>query len=385
MSPIKGLTDRHEALPQIGSISKGAPKSADGKMGREQPFFRVDFDERDTASRDAFDKIYGKQPTILHVVVAFNEKERFWDAWLEAYTASMLVARSDGEKFVYWMLDGSQAVSRDGFALRDIKKPVYVLQDKKPVQVGEIDVKTGEVVPYFDGMIVGKDKKGGYIFCKQVGRLQVVMPELGKFGYLMCKTGSKNDIANIDAQLDGIISFCKDVNGGRVAGVPLLLVRKPKKISVPDTSNPGERMKVTKHLIELQIDMEWIMRANAARRSLAMPGATPLLSAPPREIGPFPATNEEIIGYIEEDDEEEIDDIPETPEIAPDVEMEEPGKPAHIMSIDELKKRHNELWGIAGKSGKLGRDVVATCAIKANDSADVIAKKIEELEIVLAK
>ncbi len=104
--PIKHLTDRGLAFPQIGVIRKGSPKqkrqNPDGSeysiQGKDLKFFRVLFDEAETQAQKAFVEKYGNEPVFMNATFPFNEIDRVWSAWLEAYTSNRLIARSDGEE-----------------------------------------------------------------------------------------------------------------------------------------------------------------------------------------------------------------------------------------------------------------------------------------------
>ena len=128
--PIKGLTDRGLAFPQIGVIRKGAPKGQNAP-GRDLQFFRVEFDENEAAAAETFKQVYGDKPTQIKVVFPFNEVERVWDAWLEAYVASRLLARSDGERLIYWRKDGRVlAAAGRATVTEEIDIAICVAKDK---------------------------------------------------------------------------------------------------------------------------------------------------------------------------------------------------------------------------------------------------------------
>jgi hypothetical protein len=185
--PIIGLTDRGLALPEIGQIRKGEKKPENEKRpGKDLKYFRVEFDEQEVSARETFVQVYGEEPTDINIILPFNEIERCWDAWLEAYTAGRMVARSDGVKFTY-------------------------LVDTK---TGEIKVKGGEpYTPYTEGMIVGTDYKNQAIRCRPVGRLKVIIPELRRAAYMVVMTTSINDIAHLSEQLEAF----KTLNNGVIA------------------------------------------------------------------------------------------------------------------------------------------------------------------------
>src|SRR3989304_6226042 len=98
---IKGLTDRGMAFPEIGQIRKGSPKTDKGYVGKDLTYLRVEFDERETKAAETFKSFYGDEPHFIRIILPFNEIDRMWDAWLKAYTAGRMVARSDGERFIY--------------------------------------------------------------------------------------------------------------------------------------------------------------------------------------------------------------------------------------------------------------------------------------------
>jgi len=261
--PIKNLTNKNLAFPEIGQIRKGAPKQGN-KPGKDLPYFRVVFDEAETAAAATFRKVYGEKPVEINILLPFNELERVWEAWLEAYTAGRMVARADGEKFIYLLdTETGEVVVRNG-----------------------VDVNTGQPRPYVEGQPVGyyTDKRGQRqpIYCKPVGRLKVVIPELRRLAYLTVLTTSIHDIANLDAQLNAL----QRVNGGRIAGIPLVLRRRPKKVSVPKPN--GQRVRMTKYLLSIEADERWVRQAVAAMEAAARPA----LAVEDEAVGALPAGND---------------------------------------------------------------------------------------------
>ncbi len=267
---IKGLTDRGLSFPQIGNIRKGAKKTANAP-GADLKYFRVEFDEKEPLSSALFLDKYGSQPTEINFVFPFNEIERCWEAWLEAYTAGRMVARSDGEYFTYWLGD---------------KGETKVL--------GGVD-ENGAKVPHVD--IVGKDYKGTPVKLRPVGRLRIVIPELQRLAYLVVHTTSKHDIINISEQLEGI----KTINGGRLVGIPLVLRRRPRMISTPDPHDPAKRDRREKWLLSIEADPEWVKAKLLEVKRAALPGNG--LALLPGEAQPAPV---EDWG----DDDEDFDEYP---------------------------------------------------------------------------
>jgi hypothetical protein len=307
MCPIRGLTDRGLAFPEIGQIRKGAKKDPNvNKPGPDLSFFRVEFDEKEVEAKQTFYKYYGAQPDEIHIVLPFNDIERMWDAWLEAYAAGRMVARSDGERFIY-LVD---------------------------TQTGEMVIKNGmdkegKPRPYLEGQVVGYDYQNKPIKCKVVGRLKVIIPELQRAAYMLVMTTSVHDIANISAQLEAL----KQLNGGQIAGIPLILRRRPKKISRPDKD--GKRVRVEKYLISIEADPEWVRAKLNQVKYLALPGNGLDKGEPPIESEII-----EMPGFPIEDDEDA--DIPENAP-APDFGVEadhieeSPEERPHTMTLEEAK------------------------------------------------
>jgi len=249
---IKGLTDRGLSFPEIGQIRKGAKKDPNKNApGADLSYFRVEFDEREVKAAETFGEIYKEfegKPTAIRIILPFNEIEKMWDAWLEAYTAGRMVARADGEYYVYLIdTDTGELLVKNG-----------------------IDIKTHMPRPYSESQPVGYyvDGKGKKkpIFCKPSGRLKVILPELARAAYLTVMTTSVHDIANISDQLRAF----QALNNGRIAGIPLILRRRPKSISTPNAD--GTRARRVKWLISIEADPEWVKAALQETKRLALPG-----------------------------------------------------------------------------------------------------------------
>lgn len=246
---IKGLTDRGLSFPEIGQIRKGAKKDpTKNKPGADLTYFRVEFDEREQKAADDFRSIYGEHPQAIRIILPFDEIERMWDAWYEGYTAGRMVARSDGEVYTY---------------LLDTKT------NKLLVKNG-IDIASGHPRPFIEGQPVGyytdKNNKEQPIYCKPSGRLKVIIPELARAVYLTVLTTSIHDIVNISDQLRAF----QTINGGRLAGIPLVLRRRPKSISTPNAD--GTRARRVKWLLSIEADPEWVKARLTATKQAALPG-----------------------------------------------------------------------------------------------------------------
>jgi hypothetical protein len=244
---IKGLTDREMKFPQIGIIRKGSPKvektNAKGEkyesVGRDLTYFRVEFDEAEKDAAALFAKTYGLQPSEINILLPFDEVSRMWDPFMEAYNAGSMYAQSDGE----WMVFEANPATGE-----------IVIKNG-------VDVKTGLRVKHHDIL----NKKGDNTL-KPVGRLLVIVPELARLAYLVVKTTSILDVANISGQLEAL----KNINGGKLAGIPMKLRRRPKMVSAPMEN--GKRARVEKYLVSIEADPMWVKRQLVEMKRLALPG-----------------------------------------------------------------------------------------------------------------
>lgn len=300
---IKGLTNRGAAFAQIGNIRKGVKVIKDGvERPVDLKYFRVEFDEQEKERAEKFKKVYGEQPTEINILLPFDDIDRCWDAWCEAYTAGRMVARSDGEHFLY-LVD---------------------LETGEQVVVDGVD-KHGQRVPHRE--LIGKVGKSE-IRCKPVGRLKVIVPELQSVVYLVVHTTSWHDIKNISEQLEGI----RLLNGGHIAGIPLVLRRRPKKISVPKPD--GQRVRMEKWMLSIEADPRWVQAKMAQLQAAALP-ATLLPDHAPEEE----ASVEEVL-YDDAEWGVDIEDEPGEPDILPEAIQR---TPAIRYNPEELKRQIAEV------------------------------------------
>lgn len=342
--PIKGMTDRGLAFPEIGRIRKG---DTGGKNGapRDLSYFRVEFDEKEVEAAAMFAKKYGTEPQELNIILPFNEIERCWDAYLEAYTAGRMVARSDGEKYLY---------------LVDVK-------------TGTVLVKNGEPPrPYKEGEILGtwhnaKTSRDEPIKCKAAGRLKVIIPELGRAAFMTVLTGSIHDIINLSDQLRAFYA----VNSGRIAGIPFILRRRPRKISTPRPD--GTRARYSKWLLSIEADPEWVRRMLLETKRLALPGNGLKLLAEPGKLEDL----EPLEGTIEEDEQ----DIPASAQPFDESQSEaEEGKasepPADTVPTQAAAGTMEEFQILFAKAKELG---LKPASVSVGTKPDVLAKICADL------
>lgn len=333
--PIKGLTDRELAFPIIGTIRKGAPKEQ-GKRPQDLTYFRVEFDERESEAESLFRQLYGDKPTDIQVVLPFDDIDRCWDAHLEAYQAGRMVAKSDGEIMIKWDDPSTGTpIARNGEYLPESGK------------VG--------IARCPEDLCVGLDYKGGKVYMKPSGRLRVIVPKLMRGAYMEVKTHSYTDIGNLSSNALAI----RSINGGRLAGVPLILKRRPQDISVP--MGNGKRTYKKMWVLSLEADPDWVKSKLYELHTLALPAT----QAPALPMG-----QEDTEWYS--DDEEElaamVDDI-----VITDVEA-----PVEIQSFEQEQGRPPVAGEDYDPDGSFSEEDYAYLAGESTENIVVVPDPVEE-------
>ena len=214
--PIRGLTDRAAAFPQIGILRKGDKKPERGP-GRDLTYFRFTSEHRDVIV--AFYGTYGKTPKDVNVFLPYRSAGENWQAWREHWVAGGLIHRCDGETCAVWR-------KKDGSYSTD---PVPC-----PGQ------------------------------CKPVGRLSVVIPELKRLAFVTVLTTSLHDIMTLTENLAAL-----ELLRGDLRGIPLVLRRRPRKVSTPGDN--GKRLRREKWLLTLEAAPQWVSLQLAAQQAAAIP------------------------------------------------------------------------------------------------------------------
>lgn len=232
--PIKGLTNREAAFPQLGVLRKGGEKPGNG-IGKDLTYFR--FTSDDQAAVEAFAHFYGEQPDTINVILPYRTADENFSAWREDWVAGGLKHRCDGETMVLWL-------DKDG---------KYQTAPKKCT--------------------------GG---CKPVGRLSVIVPEFKRFAFVTVLTTSLHDIMTLSENLAAL-----EMIRGDLRGIPLVLRRRPRKVSTPGPQ--GKRVRREKWLLTLEAAPQWVRLELAAQEAAALPqlpaGPLPEMDAPDDDNG----------------------------------------------------------------------------------------------------
>lgn len=286
--PIRGLTDNViPRFPRLGKLRKGGEKPQTGnRPGAELEYFR--FTSENPAIVGAFHEAYGTQPAMLRVYLPYPSVEMNFSTWKEAWAAGGLVHRCDGETCQIWRTpDGKYS------------------QVPKPCPGG----------------------------CKEVGRLEVILPELitaGFVGYVTLETHSLHDLMNITATLEAVRQSVQDRPNG-LQGIEFVLRRKKERISTPD--GKGGRASREKWLVSIEPVPSW------AQTYLAMASSTLAIEAPRVDM----LTGEIIDG--DEDDNAVVEGtaiVVEQPKQPPQGNGAQQAAPAELPGW----KRNTRPWGV---------------------------------------
>lgn len=219
--PIIGLTDRTASFPRIGELRKGAEKPKTGnRPGADLKYFR--FTSKNDEALESFNRAYPSEPNAINVFLPFNTTDENFEAWQEEWGAGSLKHRCDGKTAVRWQ------TPQGTYSHDPIPCP------------------------------------GG---CKQVGRLKVIIPELGRLAYVVVLTTSIHDIMEIHANL----SAYEALRDG-LQGIPFILSRVPRMISTP-SGKDGKRARREKWLIHIEAAPAWVNAQLSVMQRKALPSA----------------------------------------------------------------------------------------------------------------
>lgn len=266
--PIVGLMPQNEnvfaGLPRIAKLRKGAPKEQrtrkDGStyevVGKDLDYLRPVFDPEYEHLKSKFTALYGKNPNNMTAFLNADSVVEAFDFWKEEWTATTMLTRCDG-----------------------MNKHVWFNQKNGRYQTSKVlcDVKCG---------------------CKAVGRLNLILPdftmETGVLGYFTIETHSEEDIRTLYARITSIWATF-----GKLRGVPLVMYRVPRKLSVPeigqDKERTGKRMNKTMHMLDIRVSPEYTKQHLLA----AITSERGQLPAPP--VSSLPVSTQRAITVLNPD------------------------------------------------------------------------------------
>lgn len=252
--PIAGLTDRAASFPRIGVLRKGAAKVSDRQPGKDLTHFRFDTDDDQAAAQ--FAEAYGAEPRAIRIYLPYDGVEENFVTWQEHWAAGGLMHRCDGVTCVM-----RRTANGSGY-------------DRSPAPCPHINLP--------------KDHRDR---CKPVGRLSVIIPELKRLAYVTVLTHSIHDIISLTEQLSALSGVA-----GRLRGIPMILRRTEREISMPD--GKGGRVRRAKWLLSIEAAPHWVgLQLEAQERAALPPAAAQPLALPAPQGATYDAG-----GWADEDE-----------------------------------------------------------------------------------
>jgi len=240
--PIKRFTEMKPlgaGLPRIAKLYKGDERPEEGnRPGKDLNYFRIEFEEPYAHLRPVWEMMYGKEPAVFeNVFFPAPTIDEAMESWMEEWVASKRLHQCDGDEQHTWYN-------------------------------AELGIQSTARIPCASPACK----------CKHTGRLKLWMPdfmqEAGVFGYLALNTHSQYDILTLVGYMHDILRL-----HGRLDGVPFILGRAPREVSVPKPNGkPGERIKVKKSLLYLRVTE--VFARHILIPAIAAGGAMPALPAP---------------------------------------------------------------------------------------------------------
>lgn len=293
---IKAHQDLGELrLPRIGVIRKGSEMTRgatpdQNRPGKDLEYFRLD--RAAPAVVSAWAEVMGREPKSISGILPYSDPAENLSIWDELWQGKKLLWRGDGER-LHVQLQGNSYVR-------------YA-----PGQ--------GPAQPAAAGDKVGKGK------VTRLSRLRLLLPQLRIAGIFEITSGSAIDADELWANLMWIRSTVATLQGA-----PVTVFRAPRQFNIPDNKKPGETMQVTKHMLHLMLD------GNYLDKLLPSPGAGLLPMQPPPALA--------LTAGHDEDD-----DAPE------DGEFEDADAPATVDPVAAFVKQAEKRQGVQAVAFVNGR------------------------------
>lgn len=251
--PIKGLTE-NPRIPRLGKIKTGIKDPNRNGAPAVTHYFVV---PPEVAA------VHGAQPTELPIVFLSDDTEVIASQYYRAYNQTNgLICKGDGEH-ASALLDVAALTRANGDLTPPLQRQMWASSQSQQVRLTDITCLGGG---YGDEppcpMFVHKA-------CRIRMFMQFAIAGVPGMGVYQLETGSLNSIRNIN----GTISLIKSLTGGRIAGLPLRLVRSSIRGTV---NNKAQDL----WILELRCD---VPIADVMER-LSGPVASALLLPPPDEI-----------------------------------------------------------------------------------------------------
>ena len=196
---------------------------------------------------------------------------------------------------------------------------------------------------------------------------KVIIPELARAAFLTVHTTSVHDIDNLSQQLAAF----KRLNNDVIKGIPLVLRRRPKKISIP--FEDGKRTRLTKWLLSIEADPNWVKAKIGEVTSLARPDV-PLIDLLP--------DGEEIEAEVLDDQEQNGNQVQE-PKMSWELASSVKAKDGRLY-VDIESSELGQMWGaVVGRINEIGQtnqgiEELDDLAIRRDAINVILAARVQE-------
>lgn len=220
--PILDL-QRKSALPEIGRIRKGAPKSEQGYVGQSLDYFRfTPQEDNDVELIQRFEEVFGTQPKSISGYLAYASVDNTFVAWNEIYTNGGLQRQCDTKSITLLRQpDGNLANYTE---LPTSQRPMCAQAQNMQCE------------------------------CRPSGRLFLTIPQLKRWGAVCLVTSSKNDIVHIYQVLHHLKETIQNLNV-ELNQIPVRISRFNKDVTV---NKGGQPQKYNVALIRVEPHPEWV-------------------------------------------------------------------------------------------------------------------------------
>lgn len=257
--PIIGLPTKAQK-PRIGQLRKGDKKPNASQPGKNLSYFRFVSDDPDIEA--AFLAAYGPEPRQINAILPYDTIAENFEAWKELHTAGALQHRCDGKFCVLWL---------------------------------KADKLTYEADP---DMSQQKPCPGG---CKYTGKVNLIIPELGRNGVVVAITGGFWDVWSLQGSF---LDLDESKFRATLKGLPVILRRVHREISKPIN---GKKSRVKEWLLQIEAHPMFVQALLQAEQKAALTGIVQerlQLNAAPVQPIEIPEDLDSIEYEIEEDDAE---------------------------------------------------------------------------------
>ena len=231
--PINNLTVRLPDTPSLvrfGKIRKGAPKPEEGnRPGKDLDHFRITLEPDYVHLAEDIEREFGPEPTSIPVVFVGETVEEVFPSWFEAWVASGLMHRCDGETQEHGVAESGE------------------YEAGLPCERGEksnID-----------------DPKTFKCGCVRGGKLHVAIPSLwgiqGEYGKFILETHSIHDIIELHGRLSTMYKLF-----GSLMMVPATLGRAERQISFASPKAKSGRQNRTASLLTIRENVKAMRRTH---------------------------------------------------------------------------------------------------------------------------